>query len=97
MRQLAVYSVRSALDPFYVRGHAQEYRMIVVHQGKRGLDHCALLELWHLQRIFSSLVRCAKTALTLPLELFFGRILPFWKAQSMGDANPASMEGNFEK
>ena len=97
VRQLAVYSVGSAFDPFYMRGYAQEHIIIVVHLGKCGLDQCALLEIWHLQRIFSSLVRCAKTALTLPLELCFGRILPFWKAESMGDAYSASLEGDFKK
>ena len=95
VRQLAVNSVGTAPDPFYMRGHAQEHRIIVVHLGKRGLDHCAQLELWHLQRIFSSFVRCAKTALTLPLELRFGRILPFWKAQSMGHANSSTHRGRF--
>ena len=95
VRQLAVYSVGSAFDPLYMRGYAQEHRIIVVHLGKCGLDHCALLEIWHLQRIFRSLVRCAKTALTLPLELCFGRILPFWKAQTIGDAKSSTHRGQF--
>ena len=36
VRQLAVYSVGSALDPFYKREHAQEHIIIVVHLGNVG-------------------------------------------------------------
>ena len=39
MRELDVYSLSSALDPLSMRGHAQEYRIMVVQLGKSRLDH----------------------------------------------------------
>ena len=67
-----VYSVVSALDPFSMRGHAQECRTIVVHLGKSKLDRWALLEIWHLWRIFGS-----SGALRQNNDNFAGRA-PFW-------------------
>ena len=53
---------------------------------RQRLRPCTRLEKWHSSAISVASVHCAKTAITVPIELRFGHILSFRNAKIIRDA-----------
>ena len=85
-RHIAGHLATLALDPFPWGASANSYRLTIVSLWRRWICRCALPEMWHFCSISAAYRHYVKMAITLPVQLRFGRILPFWKAQSTRDA-----------
>ena len=85
-RHIAGHLATLALDPFPWRASTISYRLIIFSLWRRRICRCALPEMWHFCSISAAYRHYVKMAITLPVELRLGRILPFWKAQSTRDA-----------